>query len=541
MTPTRLTSTRIVLLFCTYLLVVLNLAFWQDFKGIVIAMPQTDWWLLLTMPFFLLACLNFIMQWLFWPYLHKVVLPLILVAAAAIAYSMMFLGVYFNADMLLNTLQTHPGEARALITGKWLLWVGITGIVPALLYIRYVRVAYAPRWYRELGWRVLSLLGSVVVVALIAAVCYPHYASFFRNHKNIVHRINPSNLLAAGIKVGNQYYQAHQPLQAIGLDAKRNPATPGARPKLFVLVVGETTRAENWGLNGYRPDTTPELAALNVINFPNTSSCGTATTISVPCMFSNMTRADYRPTLAQHQENLMDILQRAQLNVYWQENDGGCKGVCDRIPNEKTEQIAPKDLCNQGGCYDMAMLTGLSEKIDAIQGDSVFVLHTMGSHGPAYYERYPDQFKRFTPTCDSNEIQNCSREQLVNTYNNTVFYIDHMLAQTIKLLQSKPNVDTALLYVSDHGESLGEKNLYLHGAPYMIAPSQQTRIPMIFWQSPSFAQAQGLDAACLRQRAQQQAYSHDNLFHSMLGITGVSTQEYQPELDLFAACRPAKS
>ena len=382
------------------------------------------------------------------------------------------------------------------------------------------------------------MAASVLVVALVAATAYGNYASFFRNNKGINHQITPVNFIGASIKTAYNVYDANRPLVQIGLDAKRTTAQ-GERKKVFILVVGETTRAENWGLNGYARQTTPQLAALGseVINFPQVSSCGTATAISVPCLFSRMSRGDYNGNRAAHEEGLMDILQRAGIYTGWRENDGGCKGACDRIKHVNVQDWAPKNECVSEGCWDIHLLTGLQQEIDAMPGDGVIVLHTMGSHGPAYFERYPQAFKQFTPTCDTNQIQQCERQAVINTYDNTVLYIDHVLAQTIKLLQNDTQVDSALWYFSDHGESLGENGMYLHAAPYMVAPSQQTHIPMVFWASPGFYQNSGLNQTCLRDHAQQQTYSHDNIFHSMLGIMGVGTQEYQPDLDWFRTCQ----
>ena len=161
----------------------------------------------------------------------------------------------------------------------------------------------------------------------------------------------------------------------------------------------------------------------------------------------------------------------------------------------------------------------------------------MGSHGPAYFKRVPTAAKRFLPECSSNALQDCSGEQLVNAYDNTIAYNDQFLAQAIGWLQQREaSNDTALLYVSDHGESLGESNLYLHGLPYAIAPDLQKRVPWITWLSPGFAQHQHLDVACLRGRADAEI-SHDNYFHSVLGLLDVRSSVYQPALDAYAACR----
>lgn len=526
----RLTANRAVFLFTVYATVLLNIGFWRN-----VWQTNTDWLLLLTLPIFMLAALNLIIQLLFWYKLHRIMLPILLIISAGASFAVMTQNIYFNADMIQNLLQTNVSEARAWLSWKFIAWVGLVGVLPAVLYLRFGNI-HTAKWYRELAWRAASIMASLAVIGILATFAYQNYASFFRNHRGVAHLIVPSNLLGAGIKTAYNAYDASRPLQTIGLDAKRT-APAHERKHLMILVVGETTRAQNWGLNPNAPNTTPELKKIaDVINYPNVTSCGTATAISVPCMFSNMTRENYNGNLARHQENVMDILQRAGLYTSWRENDGGCKGVCDRIKHINIPDSAQAGQCGSDGCLDIALLNQLEQEIQAMPHDGIIVLHTMGSHGPAYYQRYTPEFRRFTPTCDSNQIQDCSNTELQNTYNNTILYIDHILAQTIALLQRQPDIDSALWYLSDHGESLGEKGIYLHGTPYLIAPSQQTHIPMIFWASPAWYQRAQLSPSCLKQRATQ-AHSHDNLFHSLLGIWDIQTSEYQKNLDLFAPCR----
>lgn len=538
--PLRLSANRTVLLFSLYAVLVLNIGYWQNVWQKVQPLTAANWLLLLTMPLFLLAAMNFCMQLLFWPKVHRVLFPLLAVLGAGASYAVMTQGIYFNSDQIQNILQTNSTEAAAWISVKFGLWLLLAGILPAAGYLLLIQVDKPAVWYRGILWRLASMGASLAVVALIAAAAYQNYASFFRNNKGINHQIVPVNFVGASFKTAYNYYDAHRPFEQIGLDAKRSTAQ-GARKKVLVLVVGETTRAENWGLNPGAPATTPQLAAMNgIINYPNTTSCGTATAISVPCMFSRMNRSDYNGNRAKHQENLMDMLQRAGLYTSWRENDSGCKGVCDRIKHITVYQTIADAArrCKGDLCYDTALLDKLQEEIAAMPQDGIIVLHTNGSHGPAYYERYPDELKKFTPTCDTNQIQDCSREQLVNTYNNTILAVDDMLAKTIRLLQADNSVDSAVWYMSDHGESLGENGIYLHAAPYAVAPGQQTHIPMIFWATEGFYQDRRLDSVCLRQQAGS-GYSHDNLFHSVLGLFDIDTQEYQAGLDIFSPCRSA--
>lgn len=529
-----LSSNRTVLLLSVYISVVLNFGFWKYLVQHVSFNHNIILWL--TIPFFLLAAMNFCMQLLFWPYLHRVMVPLLLLLGSAVSYAVMMQNIYFDANMLQNIIQTNVGEAGAWLTPQFWMWLGITGLLPAQWYCWGIKIGYARPWYRELGGRLLVMGGSLAIVAAIIFMAYGSYISFFRNNKAVNHLIVPTNIVGAALKTAYNAYDAHQPLQKIGLDARHQQQV---QKRLLVVVMGETTRAQSWGLNGYQRQTTPELAAMGeqVINFPQVTSCGTATAISLPCLFSNMPRQHYKANLAKHQEGLLDVLQRAGVDVLWRDNDGGCKGVCERIRHIDVRDWAPNLECNSDGCLDESLLLNLRAAITDLPDDAVLVLHTMGSHGPAYYQRYPDAFRRFTPTCDTNQIQQCSNEELRNTYDNTVLYTDHMLAELIKLLQQEKGLASAMWYFSDHGESLGENGMYLHATPYAIAPAEQTHVPMVFWANQDFARVSHLDMGCLRRHAQQQAYSHDNIFHSMLGLMDVHTNEYQAQLDLFAECR----
>jgi lipid A ethanolaminephosphotransferase len=376
---------------------------------------------------------------------------------------------------------------------------------------------------------------------------YQGLASLMRNHKPLRYMINPLNSVYAATRLAaDQLPKQARALKPVGEDAQlgaRYAQQP--RPPLLVVVVGETARAQNWGLNGYARATTPVLAqwqAKGLVNFPDVRSCGTNTQVSVPCIFSPLTREQGGDQTAEHQ-NLLDVLQRAGLAVLWLDNQSGCKGVCDRVPNASTRDLKLPGLCDGGECFDEAMLHGLDERIAALDPQRrargvVLVLHQMGSHGPAYFKRTPAARKTFMPECTSNTLSECPPEQLVNAYDNTIAYTDHFLGQTLQWLQTQADqgaYDTGLLYFSDHGESLGEKGLYLHGVPYAFAPEQQTRVPMVTWLSAGLQQRSGVKADCLREQAAK-PLSHDNVFHSVLGLMDVKTAVHDPALDLYAPC-----
>ena len=198
---------------------------------------------------------------------------------------------------------------------------------------------------------------------------------------------------------------------------------------------------------------------------------------------------------------------------------------------------------SEGRCLDEGLLPSVDAAIQRAaggnrQGVEVLVLHQLGNHGPAYFRRYPPTFGRFAPECRDDDLQRCSLEQIRNAYDNALLYTDHLLASIVARLNGAADrVDTAMYYVSDHGESLGENRLFLHGMPYAIAPDVQKKVPMVMWFSEPFSTRMGLDTSCLKQRAQTVAHSHDHLAHTLLGMADVRTTLYERELDALAPCR----
>jgi len=304
---------------------------------------------------------------------------------------------------------------------------------------------------------------------------------------------------------------------------------------LTLLVVGETARAANFSLGGYARPTNPELAQRGVLYFSNVRSCGTATAMSVPCMFSDLPRAEFDIDMADRRDSVLDMLQRAGLAVSWLDNQSGCKGVCGRVPTEEARHYHPSSCVSE--CLDEALLYALDARLTRVTRDSVLVMHQMGSHGPAYYKRVPPAFRRFTPECAREDVTACPRQHIINSYDNTILYTDHFLAALIGVLQrNAARFDAAMLYASDHGESLGELGLYLHGFPYRFAPREQTRVPMILWATPQFYARESVSADCMR-AASRASHSHDNIFHTVLGVFDARSASYDPALDLFSACR----
>ena len=535
----RPTLSRLWLLiaFSLYIAVFLNIAYYRQ---VMAAMPLTTahtTLVFLTMPLVAFCVINIVATLASFLWLDKVLLAVFILVSAAAQYFIISFGIVLDRSMIVNMLDTTASESFALITPQLLIALFVSAILPIVLLF-VIRVKQTQPVWKSLFCRLVSLLVSVLVIGLVALPFYKDYASLFRNNKELVKSLSPSNSIAASWSYYSHHRLANLPLVRIGEDAHQDSQRLAGKRNLTILIVGETSRADHFSLLGYDRQTNPLLARDDVIGYPNTASCGTSTAVSVPCMFSNMPRSHYDEALASHQEGLLDIIQRAGINVLWNENDGGCKGACDRVPHQDVTRLNLPGMCIDGECYDDVLFHGLEEYIDQLKGNGVIVLHTIGSHGPTYSHRYPPAFRKFTPTCDTNQIQTCSQQQLINTYDNTLVYVDYIVDHAVKLLQAhQDRFTTSLVYLSDHGESLGENGVYLHGMPYAIAPEAQKHVPMVIWLSPDYQKRYAVDARCLQSQARTQHFSQDNLFSTVLGLTGTMTHEYVPSDDILTACR----
>lgn len=464
----------------------------------------------------------------------RYLLAIALVAAAALGYFSLFFGTLFDKTMLVNLMQTHASESVELLNLRLIVWVLVVGVLPAIWVLR-VRVKPEPSLLKAVWRPAVSLVVLLALASIAVFSQYSRYASAGRNRDITFHTVAPLNIIGAAVAHAHVQRTANIVREARGTDARQGYAL--AKPRLVIMLVGETTRAQNWGLNGYERDTTPRLRALNVVNFPDVSSCGTATAISLPCMFSGLSREDFSLAKAAGRETLIDVISRSGARIFWRDNDGGCKGVCDRIENEDFNNSDDPAFCSaKGECVDEILLNGLEAKIRESSKDTFVVLHLKGSHGPAYYKRYPKAFERFTPVCKTSDLASCSRDEIRNAYDNTILYGDHIAAETILMLgRLSDRFATAMMYASDHGESLGESGLYLHGMPYAMAPKEQTKIPMVAWLSNQFMQLEHWDAACISNQAKLPR-SHDHLYSTLLGLMEIETSEYQRSLDVFEDC-----
>jgi lipid A ethanolaminephosphotransferase len=391
-------------------------------------------------------------------------------------------------------------------------------------------------WRDESAARLKLIVATLLLVTATVLLFGSFYASFLREHKELRQRANPVYFMHSAIKFATRSLQSVNagPIVIVGGDAAI-PPTDQSR-ELVILVVGETARADHFSLNGYERDTNPRLREKNVFSLTDFHACGTSTAVSVPCMF--MLDGEAKNTLEiNKQENLLDVLQRSGVNVLWRDNNSDSKGVAVRVQYEDFRSPKNNPVCDVE-CRDEGMLVGLQQYIDLHpRGDILIVLHQMGNHGPAYHKRYPPAFEKFTPACRDSDLSRCTSEEIVNAYDNAILYTDHFLSKTIELLQKNDSkFETGLFYVSDHGESLGENGLYLHGLPKSIAPSAQLNVPAVMWFGSKF---RAVTPSALRDKSKMR-FSHDNVFHTVLGFFEIESETYRPVKDILNDAKPAK-
>lgn len=523
----QMTSTRLIILSAIFLIISGNAAF---FSNVTQVYPVTakNIGFLLSLVWGCGGLIILVMSLLCFRYTIKPVLIILFLVSSMAAYFMDTYNIIIDESMIQNILNTDMAESLDLLSLKLILYVFFTGVVPAFFVYRS-RIVFRSGWQGSKS-RIKLIVFTLSSVMGLMFIFSDFYTSFFREHKPLRYYVNPSYYLySSGKYIHDLFETKSSGLKQVGLDA--NIPVSDAPRKLVIFVIGEAARADRLSLNGYERHTTPLLEKEDVISFTNFWSCGTTTAVSVPCMFSIYKRSAFNDQKGKTTENVLDVLQHAGVNLLWLENNSNSLKVAGRIPYHDYKDSATNPV-DDIEYRDVSMLEKLQPYVEAqARGDIFIVLHQMGNHGPAYYKRYPAEFERFTPVCKSNQLEECSTDAINNAYDNAILYTDYFLFRVIGFLkQNQTSFDTAMLYVGDHGESLGENGLYLHGLPYLIAPDNQRHIPAVFWFGEDFKK---IDRADLLNKRDHE-YSHDYLFHTILGLMDVETAVYDHGLDILS-------
>ncbi len=446
--------------------------------------------------------------------------------SAGTHYFMQSYNIVIDKTMIENTIQTDMKESFDLLSFKLFVTLLLLGIIPS--FFLYKTPLYFRGFKQEFWAKAKTILLHLLLILVILFTFSKFYTSFFREHKTLRLYTNPlATIYNTVAYTYDMLKESNIPMKVIGLDAIINKKSN--KRKIVIMVVGEAARADHFSLNGYKKETNPLLTQEDIINYPKMYSCGTTTAVSVPCMFSIYGRSDYNTRKGYNTHNVLDILSHAGIEVLWRDNNSDSKGVAVRVPYEHYKTSKYNTMC-EDECRDEGMLVGLDKVLAKNNKDIIIVLHQMGNHGPAYAQRYPQAFRKFTPECKTNQLEECTKEEISNAYDNALLYTDYFLSKIIAFLKEyEDNAYTAMIYVADHGESLGENGLYLHGLPYFMAPDHQKHVGALMWFGKDFP----IDTTLLRHKAKE-TYSHDNLFSTLLGIFNVETEVYDKKMDILA-------
>lgn len=517
-----MTQIRLIITVALFFLLFDNYSFYTNVLKIY-PLSETGIFHLLSVVILLFTFIIFLFTLFSSRYTTKPLLIVTLLVSSFTTYFMSSYHVVIDSTMIRNTLQTDMHESLDLLSFKLLLYVLFLGILPAI-FVYKQKIAYAS-FKIELFRKVKTLFLTLLVMVLLLFASSKFFTSFFREHIPLRYHTNPTFwIYSVGEYIASTVQSEKIVLKSMGLDATI-PASENKNPKLVIMVVGEASRADHFSLNGYEKETNPLLKKEHIINLPNVSSCGTSTAHSVPCMFSFFNRDDFTYKKGISYENVLDVIQHTNhVEILWRDNNSDSKGVALRVPYKDYKQPKNNTYCPEGECRDKGMLINLQAYIDQREGkDILIVLHQMGNHGPSYYKRYTKKFEKFTPVCKTNQLEECNQKEISNAYDNAILYTDYFLSEVINLLKNNENsYKTTMIYMSDHGESLGEHGLYLHGLPYFMAPDAQTHIGALMWFGKNNQHT--FD--------NQKAYSHDNLVHTLLGLFHVKTKLYKKELDI---------
>lgn len=411
--------------------------------------------------------------------------------------------VIIDESMIGNILNTNFDESSSFFSFKLIIYLLFFGILPSIFVCK---VNIQKINFKKFIVQTAINLGLIVLIVVA-------------NASNVLW-IDKNSKVVGGLAMPWSYV-VNTPLFYIH-QAKKNKKEiilPDAtitnnKKSVVVLVIGESARKANFSLYGYGKNTNPLLSKLeNVYNFDATS-CATYTTAGLKCILEHENTGDLY-------EILPNYLNRNNVDVVWRTTNWGEPPV--HIGEYQKREYLKTIYKGENADYDEVLLAGLKEQILASTKDKILIiLHTSTSHGPTYNKKYPSAFEIFTPVCTSVELANCTQDELINAYDNTIVYTDYLLANVIETLKELPEYTSSMIYVSDHGESLGEKNLYMHGVPMSFAPKEQYEIPFIVWVSENS-----------KSLKENNNLTQNHVFHSVLNFLDVSSPIFNEELNIF--------
>ena len=432
----------------------------------------------------------------------RAIIALSLVANGAALYFVNTYEVLLTRGVMGNLFNTRVSEASGFVSVDMFLYIILLGIVPAL-YVLCRKVEYG-------SWSTLakSVGASLLGILLLAVVNINNVLWIDRNSTKIGALIMPWSYIA------NTARHFHKQKMLNREEIRLHDAEfTSEEPQVMVLVIGESARSANFSLYGYERETNPLLKRDSVTTYTAHASA-TSTTQAVKAILDHK-------RVKELYEILPNYMYRNGVDVVWRTANWGEPPLhIEKYRNvPRLKELYPE----ADGRYDGILLEGLSEEIEASTNNKMLiVLHTSTSHGPTYNKKYPAEFEAFIPVCNTVEMAKADKAELVNAYDNTILYTDYLLHSVINILRGVEGRRCSMLYISDHGESLGEGGVYMHGmVSASMAPKEQIDIPFIVWTDDS------------RELKNLEEVGHYHIFHSVMDFLDMRSDFYNEEYSVF--------
>ena len=452
---------------------------------------------------FMMACLVMSLMRM----VGRILLAVLSVINATAVYFIITYSVIIDATTIENVFNTRYSEASAFFS--WSLWLFLLalGVLPAL-WCLLQPVVFGT--VKKLGIYCASALAVVLVVAL-ANISQTLWIS--QHDTELGGLLQPWSYLVNTCRViSSQHDEQAEEIRLPDGQIMDNEKA------VVVLVIGESARKANFQLYGYQRDTNPLLSRQEGLRVYQATSCATYTTAGAKAILEPQDSDDLY-------ELLPNYAFRTGVDVSWRTSNWGEPPI--HIDEYLTDDELAAKYPAENKVYDGILFAGLRERIESSPRNKVLIiLHTSTSHGPKYADKYPEEFGVYKPVARNVEEGEKNVGMLINAYDNTIRYTDFLLDSLINTLRSMDDWNSAMIFISDHGESLGENKIFMHGLPMKLAPKVQYEIPFLVWTSKDFRDYKTEDElpAVLEQHY---------IFHSVLNLLSIQSPAYNRDYDIF--------
>ena len=468
----------------------------------------------------IMLALNFMLTYLSMWLLRivaRILLAIFAIINATAVYFIITYSAIINATTIENVFNTRYSEASGFFS--WSLWmfIAVFGVLPALYCLMQPVVIGKAK---KLG---IYCGSSLAIILLVASLNISQTLWISQHDTELGGLLQPWSYVVNTCRVISSYQdeQAEEIKLPDGTIADHEKA-------VVVLVIGESARKANFQLYGYQRDTNPLLSKQEGLKVYQATACATYTTAGTKAILEPKDSGDLY-------ELLPNYAFRTGVDVSWRTSNWG------EPPIHIDEYLTDTDLSDlyqgKSNDYDDILYYGLRERIESSKKDKVLIiLHTSTSHGPKYADKYPKQFEVYKPVAKNIEEGEKNIGMLINAYDNTIRYTDFLLNSLINTLREMKDWHSAMIFISDHGESLGENKMFMHGLPMKLAPKVQYEIPFLVWTSDGFRTYKQTSGSQDAPEGELPAVLEQHyVFHSVLNLLSIQSPAYNKDYDIFTS------